>query len=139
MKEMRSLHLRVQEMCDCYATTDPLEEMARMASDSGDVQESAVKWLALAVLHGIESNAEKIAIKHASDGQVHVEAEYRTTELPPPNEKIAAAVIDVVREITHIEDKGSLPLSIGIRDSSVDLEVKIKSKDGNDQLKLKFK
>lgn len=139
MKEMRSLHLRVQEMCDCYATTDPLEEMAKMAAEKEDVQESAVKWLALAILHGINSNAEQIAILRHEDGQVRVKAEYRTAELPPPDEKIAGAVIEAVREITHIEDKGKLPLSIGVRDSSIDLDVKVKTKDGKQKVKLKFK
>jgi len=44
-----------------------------------------------------------------------------------------------VREITHIEDKGKLPLAIGIRDSSVNLEVKLTSKEGKNKLKIEFK
>jgi len=28
MRDKQSLHLKVQEMCDCYATTDPLKEMS---------------------------------------------------------------------------------------------------------------
>lgn len=139
MKEMRSLHLRVQEMCDCYAATDHLEEMAKMAAQSEDLQESAVKWLALAILHGINSNAEQIAIQRDEDGRVRVRAEYRTAELPPPNQKTADAVIEAVREITHIEDKGKLPLSVGIRDSSIDLMIHVKSKGGRNRVKLKFK
>jgi len=138
MKEMRNLHLRVQEMCDCYATTDPLEEMAKMATEKEDVQESAVKWLALAVLHGINSDAEKIAIQR-DDDRVMVTAVYRTAQLPAPDGKIADAVIEAVREITHIEDKGKLPLSIGIRNSSVELEVKLKSKKGKNKLEIEFR
>lgn len=140
MKEQRSLHLQVQEMCDCYATTDPLEEMAKMASvDEGDL-EAAVKWLSLAILHGINNNAEEITVSREKDGGVRVTAEYRKTELPAMNGRVAEAVMAAVREITHIDaDKGRLPLSIGIRDSSVDLEVKIKSKEKREKLKLKFK
>lgn len=140
MKEMRSMHLRVQEMCDCYATTDPLEEMAKMAAqDGGDLEESAVKWLALAILHGINSNAEEIAIRRDEEGRVRVKAQYRTAELPPPDRKIADAVIEAVHGITHIEDKGKLPLSIGIRDSSIDLMIHVKSSGGRHKVKLNFK
>jgi len=113
--------------------------MAKMAGESEDLQESAVKWLSLAILHGINSHAEKIAIFRDEEGGVRVRAEYHTAELPPPSDKIAQAVIAAVRDITHIEDKGKLPLSVGIRDSSIDLEVKLKSKHGKEKLKLKFK
>lgn len=139
MKDSGSLHLRVQEMCDCYMNTDPLEEMSKMSHARGNLEESAVKWLALAILHGINSDAEKIAIERSDDGRVKVTAVYRTAELPSPDGDIADAVITAVREITHIEDKGKLPLAIGIRDSSVNLEVKLKSKDGTNKLKIDFK
>ena len=33
MKEKRNIHLKVQEMCDCYATTDPLKEMSEITAD----------------------------------------------------------------------------------------------------------
>ncbi len=140
MKEKRSMHLRVQEMCDCYATTDPLVEMERMRNESGDKEESAVKWLALAVLHGINSDLEEISISLDEDGRVRVKAEHPASDLPAPSAEIADTIMDVVREITHIEeDKGRLPIAIGIRDSSVDLEVKVKSKGERDKVKLKFK
>ena len=140
MKENRNLHMRVQEMCDCFATTDPLEEMARMAGEKDDLQESAVKWLALAILHGVNSNAEEIVLRRGEDGRVRVKAEYRTADLPVPDQGIAEAVIEAVRSITHIEeDKGKLPVSIGIRDSSVDLEIRIKARGGKQKVKLKFR
>ena len=139
MNTIRSLHLRVQEMCDCYTTTDPLQEMSKLVREEKDLQESAIKWLALAILHGINSNAKKIAIQRDDDGQVVVKAKYRSAELPPPNEKIASTVMEIMREITHIEDKGKLPLSIGIQNSSIDLEAKLKLKKSEDKLELKFK
>jgi len=44
-----------------------------------------------------------------------------------------------VREITHIEDaKGRLPLALGVRDSSVDVEVKVKSKKDKQTVTLEF-
>jgi len=138
MKEKRNLHLKVQEMCDCYATTDPLKSMSQMVNEA-DTEEAAVKWLALAALHGINANAKNITLFQAGDGSVRVVAEYRPADLPAPSKAIAEKVMAVVREITHIEDaKGKLPLSLGIRDSSVDIEVKVKSKGGEDRIGLKF-
>ena len=33
MKDKRSLHLKVQELCDCFATTDPLKEMSILGKE----------------------------------------------------------------------------------------------------------
>jgi hypothetical protein len=138
MKEKRNLHLKVQEMCNCYSTSDPLKSMSQMAKE-GDAEEAAVKWLALAALHGINANAESITLFQAGDGTVRVVAEYRPTDLPAPSKAIADQIMGVVREITHIEDaKGKLPLSLGIRDSSVDIQVKVKSKGDEHTVRLKF-
>ena len=67
MKEKRNLHLKVQELCDCYATTDPLKEMSEIKKDS-DQDEAAVKWLALAALHGVNNNAKEVSITRSPDG-----------------------------------------------------------------------
>ncbi len=138
MKKKRNLHLKVQEMCDCYASGDPLKSMSEMTHESQG-EESAVKWLALAALHGINANAEKISISQSGDEKVRVTAEYRKTELPAPNAATARKIIDVIREITHIEDaKGKIPLSLGVRDSSIDLMIKIKSKGEKQKVSLRF-
>jgi hypothetical protein len=137
MKEKRNLHQKVQEMCNCYATTDPLKSMSQMANE--DSEDSAVKWLALAALHGVNANAEKITIYQAGDQSVRVVAKYRPTDLPAPSKAVAEKVMEAAREITHIEaDKGKLPLSLGIRDSSIDIEVKVKSEGGENKISLKF-
>ncbi len=138
MKEKRNLHLKVQELCDCYATTDPLKEMSNVKNDT-DKDEAALKWLALAALHGVNNNAKKISISRSADGKVTVKAKYREAELPSPEQEIGKNIIEAVRDITHIEgDKGKMPLSLGIRESSVDLTVKLKSKDGFERVTLKF-
>jgi len=68
-----------------------------------------------------------------------VVAEYRPADLPAPSKATAEKVVEAVREITHIEgDKGKLPLSLGIRDSSIDIEVKVKSEGGENKISLKF-
>ena len=138
MKEKRNLHLKVQEMCDCYATSDPLKEMSIVNSEE-DKDEAAVKWLALAALHGVNNNAEEITITRDPDGQVRVVAEYRKTELPSPGSEVGGKIVDALREITHIEEgKGKIPLSLGIRNDSVNLQIKFKAKNGKEKITIKF-
>lgn len=138
MKEKRNLHLKVQELCDCFATTDPLQEMSRLPHDA-DQEESALKWLALAALHGINDNASRITIRRAPGQGVKVTAEYRLSELPTPGEAVGEHIFKAVREITHIDTaKGKTQLALGLRDSSVDLRIKIKSKDGREKISIKF-
>jgi hypothetical protein len=138
MKEKRNLHLKVQELCDCYATTDPLKEMSEIKKDS-DQDEAAVKWLALAALHGVNNNAKEVSIARSPDGNIRVTAKYRESELPSPGSEIAEKIMNAVREITHIEGgKGKSPLALGIREDSLELKIKMKSKDGGEKVTLKF-
>ena len=138
MKEKRNLHLKVQELCDCYATTDPLQEMSRLPNDA-DKEEGALKWLALTALHGINNNASKITIRRTPENTVKVTAEYRRSELPSPGKEVGERIFAAVREITHLDDaKGKTMLALGLRDSSVDLRVKVKSKQGQDKISIKF-
>ena len=138
MKEKRNVHLKVQELCDCYATNDPLKEMSTV-KDEEDKDEAALKWLALTALHGVNGNAKKIAITRSEDGEISVTAKYRQSELPSPGAEVGAKIIDAVREITHIEgDKGKTPLALGIRNDSIEIQVKLKSKEGKEKVTLKF-
>ena len=138
MKEKRNLHLKVQELCDCYATTDPLKEMSEIKKDS-DQDEAAVKWLALASLHGVNNNAKEVSITRSPDGNIRVTARYRESELPSPGSEIGEKIMNAVREITHIESgKGKSPLALGIREDSIELKIKMKSKDGGEKVTLKF-
>ena len=138
MKEKRNLHLKVQEMCDCYATGDPLKEMSIIKKDE-DKEEAALKWLALAALHGVNNNAEEITITRSSEGNVRVVAEYRESELPSPGSEVGGKIVDALREITHIEeDKGKTTLSLGIRNDSVELKIKFKAKNDKEKITIKF-
>ena len=138
MKEKRNLHLKVQELCNCYATEDPLRSMSQMRHDK-EPQEAATKWLALAALHGINDGAKEISLFYAGDGSVRVVAEYRTRDLPAPDKAIAEEIMAVVREITHIDaSKGKLSLSLGVRDSSIDIKVKVKTEGDENSISLKF-
>jgi hypothetical protein len=138
MKDKQTLHLKVQELCDCYATTDPLREMSALVNDD-DKDEAALKWLALAALHGINANAEQISITRSKDGRVKVTAEYRKSELPNPGDVIGEKIIESVRGITHVEgDKGRIPLALGIRDGSIEISVKLKRSDKGEKVSLGF-
>ena len=138
MKEKRNLHLKVQELCDCYATTDPLKEMSKIKADA-DKDEAAIKWLALAALHGVNDNAKEVSITRSQDGNVKVTAKYREAELPSPGSEIGEKIMSAVREITHIEGgKGKSPLALGIREDSIELQIKMKSKDEGQKVTLKF-
>ena len=138
MKEKRNVHLKIQELCDCYATNDPLQEMCVVKNDS-DKDEAALKWLALASLHGVNNNAKEITISRSKDGEVRVTAKYRESELPSPGSEVGARIMEAVREVTHIEgDEGKSPLSLGIRNDSIELQVEIKTKDDREKVTLEF-
>jgi hypothetical protein len=138
MKEKRNVHLKVQELCDCYATNDPLKEMSVVKNDENK-DEAAVKWLALAALHGVNDNAKEVTVTRTSDGEVAVTAKYRESELPSPGTQVGAKILDAVREITHIEEgKGESPLALGIRNDSIELQVKFVSEKNQEKVTLKF-
>jgi len=138
MKEKRNLHLKVQELCDCYATNDPLKEMSTVKNEE-DKDEAAIKWLALTALHGVNGNAKNITITRSKDGEISVTAKYRESELPSPGSEVGAKIIEAVREITHIEgDKGKTPLALGIRNDSIEIQVEMKSEDGQEKVTLDF-
>ncbi len=138
MLDKRTLHMKVQEQCDCFATTDPLREMAAMSHEQ-DPEEGALKWIALAVLHGINRNAKRIILRRGTDGKVSVTAKYRKVELPPPPPKVGGKVLDTVRGITHIEgEKGKMPVVIGIRDGSIEVEMKLEQDGNEEEVVLKF-
>ena len=138
MKEKRNVHLKVQELCDCYATNDPLKEMSTVKND-GDKDEAALKWLALSALHGVNGNAKEITITRSKDGEITVTAKYRESELPSPGSDIGAQIIEAVREITHIEgDMGETPLALGIRNDSIEIQVTMNSEEDKEEVTLKF-
>jgi hypothetical protein len=138
MKEKRNLHLKVQELCDCYATTDPLKEMSTLGHDK-DQEEAALKWLALAALHGVNHNAEEITISRNKKGDVKVVAKYRETELPSPGSAVGQKIMSAVREITHIEgERGKTILALGMRNDSLELKVKIKVIGEQEKVEIEF-
>ena len=138
MKEKRNLHLKVQELCDCYATNDPLKEMSVVKNEE-DKDEAALKWLALTALHGVNNNAKEVILTRSGDGEILVTAKYRESELPSPGKEVGTKIVEAVREITHIEGhKGKTPVALGIRNDSIELQVKMKQKEGIEKITVKF-
>jgi len=138
MKDTGSLHLKIQEQIDCFATSDPLKEMSRINRDE-EKRAAAIKWIALSALHGINQNAEKITVTVAEDGDIRITAEYRRADLPAPDREVGQSIIETLREITHIDqNKGKMTLALGIRDANIELKVKLKRKKGREKISLKF-
>lgn len=138
MKDTGNLHQKVQDLCDCFATNDPLQEMSKVKKES-DTDEAALKWIALAVLHGINSNAKEITISTTKKEGVKVTAEYRKAELPSPGVPIAEKIINAVRAISHLDGaKGETTLAFGIRNNSMDLKIKSKHEGGDEKITIKF-
>lgn len=138
MRDNKSIHKSFQDLCDCYASTDPLHEMSKLDNTPNE-DDAAVKWMALAALHGVNHNAEKITLLQEEDGKVKVLAEYRTAELPSPGSQTSGKIFNAFRELTHIEtDKGKTALALGIRDSNLDLSVKIKKKKNHEKITIYF-
>jgi hypothetical protein len=80
-----------------------------------------------------------ISHHRGDDGKITVLAEYRTTELPSPGHDAGLKIFETFREMTHIDtDKGKTALALGIRDSSIELNVKIRMKDGTEKISIGF-
>ncbi|MFP4428453.1 MAG: hypothetical protein ACLFPB_03950, partial [Desulfovermiculus sp.] len=127
-----------QEHIDCFGDTDYLREMSTVKNDT-DVAQAALKWLALAALHGINANAEEITLKIDQEGPPQVTAEYRKSQLPSPGQNVGQEIVKAIRDITHIEGgKGKMPLALGIRDSNVNLEIKLKTENGRTKVNIEF-
>ncbi len=138
MKDAGNLHQKVQGLCDCFATNDPLKEMSTVKNDS-DTDEAALKWVALAILHGINSNAKEITISNSKEGGLKVSAEYRKAELPSPGETIGEKIIHSMRQLAHLEgNKAETTLAFGIRNNSMDLKVKSRHESGDEKVTIKF-
>ena len=138
MKDKRNLHLEVQEHIDCFASADPLKEMSEIVGDD-DKDQAALKWLALAALHGINYNAKRISLRTTADGTTTVQAKYRRAELPSPGGDIGRRVLEAVRKITHFdEDKGKGPLALGVRNDSIEIDVKVERDGDGETVTFKF-
>ena len=125
-------------MIESHAATDTLKEMSRVGNEK-NVDEASVKWLALAAIHGINSNANEISIVKTPDGNIRVVAEYRLTELPSPGSAVGDKIIQDIRYIAQQENgSGSRLLSVDVQEGSVDLQVTAKKVGDEERVSLLF-
>jgi hypothetical protein len=134
-------HLKLQEMCDCYLETDFLPEMQHMSTSppSDDLEEDAIKYLALAIMHAITEQVAKLSLKKKGATITVTVKDTEKEKLPAPAAAVFAKIIEIVRTILHIEeDEGKLPLSLGLRNGEVNLTVKVKRGDNKESVAFSF-
>jgi hypothetical protein len=136
-----NLHQKLQEMCDCYMETDFVGQLEAMSgSPVTDLQEDAVKYLSLAVMYGVTEKARKLEIKRKKgETRTRLKTSEGKIQLPPPNNDLFDGVVELMRCILHLDSENNKsPLSLGLRNSQLDLEVKLKEKGDKTSLKIKF-
>ena len=117
----------------------PLTRRTDSSAHRDHARARTAAWRDLAALHGVNDNAKEVTIRRSPDGNIKVTAKYREAELPSPGPAIGEKIMSAVREITHIEGaKGKSPLALGIRNDSIELKIKMKSKDEGEKVTLKF-
>lgn len=136
----RNLHLRLQEMCDCYLETDYKKQLHHLAGvTGGDTEENALKYLGLAIMYAVTERAQKLSFK-GKEGKIKVNAKSdQKTALPAPNVEMFNTIMEIMRSILHIEaDHGTSDMALGLRSGDLSLKVKIDRKSGKESLKIKF-
>ncbi len=133
-------HLKLQEMCDCYMETDFLAKMQGMSGiDSKDVEEDAIKYLALAIMYAITQKAEKLSFKKKGKELTATIKNGSKEKLPVPDVAVLEKVIAIMRAILHMEeDKGEMDFSLGLRSGEVNVKVKVEREGDKQSLKIKF-
>lgn len=138
MRDSSNLHQKVQDMCDCYTNNDPLKEMSKLQLES-EAEDAAIRWLSLAVLHGLGNNAEEISIEKSQGGKVRVVAEYRRAELPSPDAAVSDAILQAVKDIIHVDSsQGESTLAFGFKNNSFDLKIKTREEGPDHKVTIRF-
>ena len=144
MRDSRSLHLRLQGYADCFAETDPEGELGEISAKgvagdtTNDMTEVALKYLALAILHGIDQGARKVRIE--SMGPINGSCSLigkKKKKLPRPPTGLAARMVGIIRSITDLEnDEGRGKLACGLRDHPIEIDVEIDRTGEQEELTL---
>lgn len=136
------LHLKLQEMCECYLETDFTRQLnAMVKGGSQDLEEDAVKYLALAIMYGVSDRARTLKLKKKKDGSIKagLTIDDKKASLPAPPPDLFDRIVEVIGSILHFEKGGgTMPLSLGLRNSDIELMVKLKEKEGETSLKISF-
>jgi len=145
IKDDRNYHQRLQEFCDCFMETDYKKELEAASKGisgdpSGDLDELALKFLGLALLHGANEEAKKISLQRSPEGKVLFSVEARGSyQLPPPSARLADHVLAIGRSIIHLDaDRGKSLLSLGLRNDRMEISLEFDRQGGGESLSLVF-
>ena len=140
-----NLHKRLQEMCDCYLESDYenelmiISEKGISADVTGDVTEVALKYLALAILYTLGERGAQLFIGMADEMIISYMQNDQRHTLPPPPQDVTKEILEIVRGITHLEaEDATEPLSLGIRETRINLQVDVHREGGEEHLVLRF-
>ncbi len=132
MKDLNSLHARLQEYNNCFAESDPKRELREIASrgiageTTQDMTDLALKYLSLSILAGVDAEAEKVfyARNGEMNGSCFLAAGREETRLPTPPTGVTREIIGILRRIAGLEpDKAYGSLVCGIRDDRLVMDV----------------
>jgi len=136
-----NLHLKLMEMCDCYLGTDYATTIQKVAdAPSPDIQEDALRYLALALLYTLTEQARQLSLKRKKDKiTVTIKHDDEKIALRPPTKPVFDKIIAIMRGVLHLdEDKGGLPLTLGLKNDQIEVQVKIERTADKETLKVKF-
>ena len=134
------LHQKLIEMCDCYLGTDYSSTLRTIGGAAVATEEEALRYLALALLSGLTEKAGRLSIKRKK-GKVSVclKGAGGKIALPPPSGPLFDRIVSVLRGILHLDDdKGAMPLALGLKNDQVELHVKVERKGDDEKIKLRF-
>lgn len=136
-----NLHLKLMEMCDCYLGTDYAATIQKVAdAPSADTQEDALRYLALALLYTLTEEAHQLSLKQKK-GKITVTIKHDDEKiaLRPPTRPVFEKIIAIMRGILHLEeDKGGMPLTLGLKNDQIEVQVKVERTADKETLKVKF-
>jgi hypothetical protein len=145
IKDDRSYHLRLQEFCDCFMETDFRKELERTSKGvsgdpGGDPEELALKFLGLTLLYGANEEAKKISLHKSEEGKVLFSVEARGNyQLLAPSAHLADRIFLLARSMVHLDkDQGKIPFSLGLRNSSLEVNLEFARSGGAESLTLTF-
>ena len=136
-----NLHKKIIDMCDCYLETDYLAKMRAMTgSRADDLEEDAIKYLALAILYSVTESAGKLSFKRKGETvTITAKTENGKLSLPLPDRTIVEEIFRVMHDVMHLpEESGKMAISLGIGNNQLNGTVKLKVKDDKESLTLVF-
>ena len=136
-----NLHLKLMEMCDCYLGTDYAATIQKVAdAPSADTQEDALRYLALALLFALTEEGRQLSLKRKNDKiTVTIRHDAEKIALRPPPRVVFNRIIAIMRAILHLEeDKGGMPLTLGLKNDRIEVQVKLERTADKETLKVKF-